>query len=356
MSKKRELLSGYAFSIMLLGVGIMALCHLPQTLARLERPLMDDVVQGKWTPQFEKSFREALPVNTASRDLWGRIEYALFHQGRKGVVVGARGWLFTDEEFLCPADYRQKLTDNLLYIYKTKQALEEKDVRVLITLVPEKARVFPGYLGANALSPCRLNLYASIRTSLIKKGVTVTDLLSAMQNSPFREKLYLKTDTHWSPAGARLAAQITAQLARGLFRDIKLPLNHFSSQEGGTKAVSGDLTSYIPGVAFPADQVISYATGISVAASSISQSLFDDPAPAVTLVGTSYSANPNWNFEGFLKEYLKTDVLNMADQGLGPFVVMDKYLQTEAWKKMPPKLVIWEMPERYFFMPHDVVK
>ena len=74
----------------------------------------------------------------------------------------------------------------------------------------------------------------------------------------------------------------------------------------------------------------------------------------MTLVGTSYSANTNWNFEGFLKEYLETDVLNMADQGLGPLVVMDKYLENDAWKNSPPRLVIWEMPERYLLMPHGV--
>jgi alginate O-acetyltransferase complex protein AlgJ len=177
-----------------------------------------------------------------------------------------------------------------------------------------------------------------------------------MQASAARERLYLKTDTHWSPAGAQLAAQITSQLAQGLFRDIKLPLSHFSSQAGGMKTIVGDLTNYMPGVALPADQVVSYVSGISVASNNAAQGLFGDAAPAVTLVGTSYSANPNWNFDGFLKVGLKSDVLNMADQGLGPFVVMDKYLQSDAWKTTPPRLLIWEMPERYFLMPHGVVK
>ena len=44
----------------------------------------------------------------------------------------------------------------------------------------------------------------------------------------------------------------------------------------------------------------------------------------------------------------------MADQGLGPLVVMDKYLENDAWKNSPPRLVIWEMPERYLLMPHGV--
>ncbi|MCK4944841.1 MAG: hypothetical protein KAS59_01085 [Alphaproteobacteria bacterium] len=42
--------------------------------------------------------------------------------------------------------------------------------------------------------------------------------------------------------------------------------------------------------------------------------------------------------EKFLKEFLKTNVINMADQGLMSLVVMDKYLQSNAWKNNPPRL------------------
>jgi len=45
----------------------------------------------------------------------------------------------------------------------------------------------------------------------------------------------------------------------------------------------------------------------------------------------------------------------MADQGLGPLVVMDKYLQSDAWKNNPTCLVVWEMPERFLLMPHGIV-
>ena len=38
---------------------------------------------------------------------------------------------------------------------------------------------------------------------------------------------------------------------------------------------------------------------------------------AVGLVGTSYSANPNWNFVGALKEALHSDVVNYAEDGHG---------------------------------------
>jgi len=57
---------------------------------------------------------------------------------------------------------------------------------------------------------------------------------------------------------------------------------------------------------------------------------------------------PEWNFAGFLKEQLHADILNFSDPGQGPFAVMEKYLSSDDFKNTPPRLVIWEMPERYF--------
>ena len=74
----------------------------------------------------------------------------------------------------------------------------------------------------------------------------------------------------------------------------------------------------------------------------------------MALVGTSYSANPLWNFDGFLKEELEADVLNVADERMGPFETMQKYLKDEALETNPPKLIIWEVPERYLPIPDNL--
>jgi alginate O-acetyltransferase complex protein AlgJ len=354
MSANKGFLSGCAFLLLLGTASAISLMHLRQTLSAVETPTAQNILKGEWPRQFEEAFRKAIPISTQNRNLWGRIEYALFQEGRKGVVVGAQDWLFSDEEFSCPAHHARSLSDNLSYAANVHRMLAEMNTRLMVVLIPAKVRVLPEYLGKNRLPGCRTNLYADIRTFLTGNKVPVTDLLPAMLASTARESLYLKTDTHWSPHGARLAAQNAAQQTRTTFMDIELPKNRFSSQAGGTKAVTGDLTSYLPGVAFPDDRFTSYLSGTAVASAKVEQSLFGDTTPAVALVGTSYSANQNWNFEGFLKESLKTDVLNMANEGQGPFVVMDKYLQSGAWKDTPPRLVVWEIPERYMLMPHGV--
>jgi alginate O-acetyltransferase complex protein AlgJ len=355
MSRKRELLSGCLFTA-LMGVACAAsFSDFRQAVANIETPSAEDMLEGKWSPQFEKSFREALPVSAISRNLWGRIEYTLFRQGHKGVIVGAEGWLFTDEEFSCPPQHQKNLAENIAYINNAQKIFAQKNTKLAIVLVPAKARILSEALPENLLPGCRENLYKDTLISLKASGIEVADLFTAMRASPQRETLYLKTDTHWSPAGAELAAEETAKLVRASFRELDLPETRYSARSGGIKDIPGDLASYIPGIVFPSNRIAGYVSGVSVASADPSQQgLFDDAAPPVALVGTSYSANPNWNFEGFAKRALKTDILNMADQGLGPFVVMDKYLQSDMWKNTPPRLIVWEIPERYLLMPHGV--
>ncbi len=75
--------------------------------------------------------------------------------------------------------------------------------------------------------------------------------------------------------------------------------------------------------------------------------LFGDAAIPVVLVGTSYSANAAFGFEAHLKVALQRDVLNLAEEGKGPFAPMKAFLDGDVLKNSPPKLVIWEMPIRY---------
>jgi len=82
--------------------------------------------------------------------------------------------------------------------------------------------------------------------------------------------------------------------------------------------------------------------------------LFADSDIPVGLVGTSYSANPHWNFLGALRESLHSDVVNYAEEGHGPILPMLKYLQSDGFKNSPPQVLVWEFPERYLPMKNDL--
>lgn len=344
----RILVSGILFLAFTALGGLMGLAFLSGALRAVESPSAAAMLRGLWPPKFEKSFGEALPVSLPGRNVWGRAEYAVFGDGRQGVVAGGEGWLFTAEEFTCPAGAAENLAANLAYVADAARRMKEKNARLAVVLIPAKARVYRRHLDVN-LPPCRRGVYAETRAFLQGRGIAVTHILQPMTLA--REDVFLKTDTHWSPAGARMAAQEAARAARGA---PGLGAAPFFSQPGGVRDRAGDLTRYVPGAAIAPDKIVAHATGLAVASAALPQDLFGGSAPPVTLVGTSYSANPDWNFEGFLKEALQADVLNAAGAARGPLAVMDSYLDSGAWKESPPKLVVWEIPERYLVMPHGV--
>lgn len=339
--------SGPFLVFFVLAAAVTTCFFMPAAGSKTGTPHPADIIQGTWAVRFEKALGEVLPVYDPSRHFWGWLDYTLFRQGRKGVVIGADGWLFTDEEFSCPPHSLANTSENLRYISTVRDILKEKGTRLVVVLIPAKARLYADRLARHKIPPCRLGLYADAHAALTAAAIPAADLLAAMIGNEHKDKLYLKTDTHWSPDGAKLAAEITAQSLKGM----AIKHDPFTITAGETAPHIGDLTRYVPGVGAPAiipDTLTSFsATGPET------NDLFSDNVPDVTLVGTSYSANSLWGFEGFLKTALQSDLLNMADEGLGPFAVMDAYLGNDVWKKTPPRLLIWEIPERYIMMPRN---
>jgi len=348
---EKSKLSGFLFIIFLaLSLG-MAIFYVPMALEKVENPTREDIMEGLWTPKFEKSLNESLPVFEPSRNLWGQIQYALFGQGRKGVVVGENGWLFTDEEFSCLPSSSQHMAKNLDYIAQIKNTIESKNVKLHVVLIPAKVRIYEDYLGRNKITQCRKSVYSDVLSFMKKNEITVTGLLEGMKIHKSRDSLFLKSDTHWTPEGAGFSAEL---VAKDFDPSGEIVKTAYITKHNEKIEHEGDLLRYLPSVRnelIKPDHMSVYETketptGGSVEASE-SLDLFGDDIPPVTLVGTSYSANPKWHFAEFLKDKLQVDIFNAADEGLGPFAVMRTYLDGNAWKNSPPSVVIWEIPERY---------
>jgi alginate O-acetyltransferase complex protein AlgJ len=79
----------------------------------------------------------------------------------------------------------------------------------------------------------------------------------------------------------------------------------------------------------------------------------DDNLPNVALIGTSFSRNSN--FAGFLQQALGAPIGNFGKDG-GEFSGgANGYFNNPAFKQTPPKLVIWEIPERDLQTPYSEV-
>lgn len=334
----------------------------------VDQPLFWNVIQGRWALSFERLFDKTLEIRETGTDFWGAVNYFVFGNGKPGVLIGEHGWLFTDEEFIQYPGAKKRLQEKVDFVKKVKEILEESNVKLLIALVPAKARVYAEKLGRYRYPDYKNSNYHTFRKEMQNAGIPVTDILWLMEekkNDGF--SLFLKTDTHWSPAGARMAARLVANEAGEAYPGLVPHKTNYVVEYGDVMPHRGDLLRYVPlgrweqksGIEPDYIKVLTIKTEESKDDAEKTQDegadLFGDvEVPPVTLVGTSYSANPKWGFANFLMESMGTEILNAAEEGMGPFETMRKYLKDAAFKKTPPKLLVWEIPERYLPMSYDL--
>jgi alginate O-acetyltransferase complex protein AlgJ len=306
---------------------------------------------------FEKEFDQSLGFKDASITFWGMLNLALFHAGKPGVVIGEQGWLFTREEFDFPLGYDGHISQNLSFIRTVHSNLKDNNINLIVVPIPAKSRVLSTYLRHHKLPNYREKIYGDFQQFLMSHNITFVDTLSVFQKTQ-PTSIYLKTDTHWTPEGARYAAHAVAHVSASTFPYLTYPATSYDLKIGEPKPHRGDLLRYVRAEPIESfwgivpDQIRPY----QAVSQDNSDDLFSDQTPGIVLVGTSYSANPTWPFIDFLKESLGTDILNMSDEGKGPFEVMSSYLESDSYKNHPPKLIIWEIPERYLPMPSNPIK
>ncbi|WP_370229294.1 hypothetical protein [Cognatishimia sp.] len=270
----------------------------------------------------------------------GAARYATLREGRVGVVVGPNGWLLSDEEFRPPLPpvQSQKLRGEILSL---AQQLRNEGTQVIVLLLPTKAQSLR--LGQN-------DDLLSEKNSLIRElhsaGVATLDAAPALTGPAH----FFRTDTHWTPLGARSVADYLADTFPTLSGAAAV-----DKEAGASEAFAGDLIPFItteafaPLIGLPPEVASSPRVQIS---SAQTLDLFADPEAAHALVGTSYSANRRWGFEDALKLALSHDVLNFATVGQGPIAPMRAYLERAG--RATSGVVIWEIPIRYLTDPNLV--
>jgi alginate O-acetyltransferase complex protein AlgJ len=302
------------------------------------------VVDGSLTRDFESHYDEVFPVKTFGTNLWGAIQYTLFGEGRAGVVVGRQGWLYTREEFSVAADAERQVGAHLDLIAEVQRRLQAQGTQLTVALLPAKVRLYPEYLPAVRPAALHRDRYLRARHGLQRRGVRAPDLLGPMARCKSQDAVFLRTDTHWTPDGAACIAQALA--ASGA-----LPVADgaaYRTEIADTRLHRGDLMQFLPLAPYFTALLPQPDVLVVRSTQSASADLFGDaPVPSVALVGTSYSADARWNFDGALRDSLGQDVLNLAQVGQGPFQPMRAYLDQPLGAGPAPAHLIWEIPERY---------
>ncbi|HBX55648.1 alginate O-acetyltransferase [Pseudomonas sp. UBA2684] len=341
-----------------LGVLVLLFLWSMRGVLSYQPPNQFSVLDGGLAKTFESHYDKQFPVKEIGTNVWAAIDYLLFDAGRPGVVIGEHDWLYSDEEFKPVANGPQQQRDNLALIRGVRDELAQRNVLLLLAIVPAKSRVYPEHIGAHRPSALRSDLYQRFHRAVRRADIAAPDLLATLRAAKHNGPLFLRTDTHWTPLGADLAAQ---QLSAAVRRAITLDgaPQQFITEASGQERYQGDLTRFLPldplfAALMPEPDPLHKRATRAANPAEGADALFAASEMPVALVGTSYSANPSWNFAGALRQHLQRDLSNHAEDGQGPILPMLKYLQSEELKNTAPQLVIWEFPERYLPMASDL--
>lgn len=266
-------------------------------------------------------------------------------------IAGKNDWIFYRNEFWedqAQADVSIDLSARLIKV------LEANGTKVVVALAPLKARIYAEHLPANPkLTPSNIANHDRMRDKFRAAGVTVADVNGAFLKSPARtgeQPLYFRHDTHWSSTGALLAAEtirdtVVATPALKAALDATPESKYTLIWGDQWWPMVGDLTLQMPkgSPAYEKEKIKVFEVKKEGGGGSLTG---DAGAPAVTLVGSSYTAD--WtNFPVALRHALQRDVLSLsitADQG--QWVGIETYLRNASFQNSRPKLIVWEMPER----------
>ncbi|PSS56550.1 alginate O-acetyltransferase [Pseudomonas sp. BBP2017] len=355
MTRSLRKLYSVLFLALLLALGVWSLGGLNS----FQRTAQMSVLDGKLAKAAETHYDEQFPLKRIGTNLWAALDFKLFNEGRPGVVLGREHWLFSDEEFKPVANSDQFEQENLALIRGVRDTLQQRGVQLVLAIVPAKARLYSEYLGEQTPASLHADLYSEFHAQARQAGVFAPDLLTPLQSAKARGQVFLRTDTHWTPLGAEVAAQ---HLAEAVSRQNLLngEPQQFITEQRQSAPYKGDLTNFLPldplfsNLLPPPDTLQKRSTRPTDSHADSGDALFADKQIPVALIGTSYSANPNWNFLGALQQALRSDVVNYAEDGHGPLLPMLKYLQSDAFKGSTPQVLIWEFPERYLPMKNDL--
>ena len=168
-------------------------------------PLNMDVLKGTLTASFDSAYKTAMPHRDASIGLIGAARYVLAGEGRKGVIAGKDGWLFTAEEARAPI---KDLNQSLDQIADIRRQLAARGAALVMVPVPAKMDIASDQAGAPQLSAYMESLYGNFLNGLRRGGVKVVDTRVGLV--ALGDDAFFATDTHWTINGAKTVAKTVA--------------------------------------------------------------------------------------------------------------------------------------------------
>jgi len=313
--------------------------------------------------RYEKDLAEASGVERHLRPWTQYAQFVLLDDLGDKALMGRDGWFF----YKPGVDYliqRQPILqassaqgDPLAAIVSFRDQLAARGIRLLVVPVPNKESVYAEMLTrrAEGIDVALCPETRALLDQLAAAGVEVVDLFEAFaaakrgQHGPDGAALYLAQDSHWSPAGAELAARLVAQrcVRRGWIRPGTAdyackPLSLRRSGDLLQMLQSPQVERHVEPEEVHARQVVDRGTGALCK---------DQPDAPVLVLGDSflrvfeYDEPRAAGFLAHLARELRQPVAALvSDGGASTLVRQDLYRRRELLAKKT--LLIWEFVER----------
>lgn len=262
--------------------------------------------------------------------------------------IGSQGWVFPIWDQLNFIELNL-LRSSAQMLGEIVTILRSGRMGVVLMLLPSRKRLMRQFLPPGSpFTPEIERRYSVPMAEARRAGALVPDLDARFREVLTREptrQLFFKTDTHWTPVGAEVAA---VEVARVMREQLRLP----ASQRPGTRLgdlrpmtlSTGDLVSFIP-----AGQRAQFGAETSLIRQVLpaegAAALIEDDVSDVALVGSSYLA-PRFGFQPVLSNQLGRPVsLFWRTNNMGPFAILLEYLRSESFRQQRPQAIVWAILE-----------
>jgi alginate O-acetyltransferase complex protein AlgJ len=272
----------------------------------------------------------------------------------KRVIRGTDGWLYFIEEWTSQPKREKESVESIIQIVN---AFKTKNVPVIVSLTPAKSRIYPENLRPEDIQSRDIQYkYARTIFALKRADIPVVDLYPlffkeshARQSSNF--PIYLRQDSHWSNTGGLLAGQKVGQfISEHYAKELEnISEQNFELQPLPVTQKLGDLVKFLPGTEqqnFQPEECQSYE--LNLTGESAGDALLTESQPEIFVAGTSYSL-PGTGFEDGIKLSVSKDTTNYSLDGQGQWEPIRQFLKDAIEQKYQPKLVVWEIPERFLY-------
>jgi hypothetical protein len=243
---------------------------------------------------------------------------------------------------------------NIQYFARLNEVLKSRDIDLTLVFVPPKSFMDAAFVPEEVWKEYDFDrematqTYKLLNEDLTRAGLRSVDFLKLRDHfvEEGEERFFFLRDFHWMPRGSRATAKVVADALKQTeaYQDL-------NTKEFETEIVDAELL-HLAGMhkivdtlcTGPAVQeyMVRYET---TEALNDLDSLLDDDATPVALIGTSFSDEINpYNFSGFLREFMQVEIASYAISGGGMESSVLDWTHNALPESEGTRFLIWELP------------